>query len=115
MPLLGFLGHYLGSSGEVRRILIGWIFDEMRSRLGFIARELTAMPASTEPSSGGIPFTLPPQLALPDDEVARWRLHRDRTTAAIAVAQRLTSAAAPDPLNEYPPAYWRPTRHDLPP
>ena len=38
------------SSGEVRRILTGWIFAEMRSRLGFIARNLTSMPIGADPT-----------------------------------------------------------------
>jgi hypothetical protein len=103
--LLGFLVHYLGTSGAVRAILTGWIFAEMRSRLGFIARQLTLMPVSTDPSSGdraAIPFTLhQEELTLPDGEAARWRVHRDRTTKAIAIAQRLRAAGTPDPFDGF--------------
>ena len=100
--VLGFLYHYLFASGDVRRILTGWIFAEMRSRLGFIARELTAMPASTDPNSvAGTPFTLPHLLTLPDDEATWWGIHVARTTEAIAIAQRLRGADAPDPFDEF--------------
>lgn len=100
--LLGFLYHYLFTSGEVRRILTGWIFAEMRSRLGFIARELTAMPASADPNSiAGTPFTLPRLLTLPDEEPTRWCIHLARTADAIAIAQRLRGASTPDPFNEF--------------
>jgi Ferritin-like len=100
--LLGFLYHYLFASGDVRRILTGWIFAEMRSRLGFIARELTAMPASADPNScAGIPFTLPRLLTLPDDEATWWCVHVVRTAEAIAIAQRLRSADTPDPFDEF--------------
>jgi hypothetical protein len=102
--LLGFLYHYLFATGEVRQILTGWIFAEMRSRLGFIARELTSMPLFADPSSSdraAAPFKLPEQLTLPDDERARWRVHRERTTTAIAIATQLHSAGALDPLDGY--------------
>lgn len=100
--LLGFLYHYLFTSGDVRRIVTGWIFAEMRSRLGFIARELTAMPASADPNSrAGIPFTLPRLLTLPDDEATWWCIHLARTTEAIAIAQRLRGAGTPDPFDEF--------------
>jgi hypothetical protein len=102
--LLGFLGHYMGTSGDVRRILTGWIFAEMRSRLGFIARELTSMPADNDPSStdcAAAPFTLPRLLTLPDDEGTRWCVHLVRTTEAIAIVQRLLRADTPDSLDEF--------------
>jgi hypothetical protein len=103
--LLGFLGHYLGTSTDVRRILTGWIFAEMRSRLGFIARQLTSVPLGIDPAAearAAVPFTLhPEELKLPDGESARWRVHRDRTAQAIAIAQRLRDVDTPDPFDGF--------------
>lgn len=102
--LLGFISHYLVAPAQIRRLLAGWIVAEMRSRLGFIARELTSMPASAQPGSedrGAIPFTLPAQLTLPDDEAARWHVHRDRTTGAITIAQQLQDGETDDSRREF--------------
>ena len=102
--LLGFIGHYLVAAGERRQTLTRWIFAEMRSALRFIARELTEMPANEEPNSterGAAPFTLRPPLALPDDEAARWRVHKDRTADAIAVIEALRGADTPDPHDAF--------------
>jgi hypothetical protein len=41
--LLGFVEHYLLTSGDDRKLLTAWIFAEMRSRVGFLARKLTTM------------------------------------------------------------------------
>ncbi len=76
----------------------------MRSALRFSARQLTEMPANDEPGSaerGAAPFTLRPPLALPDDEAARWRIHRDRTADAIAVIEALRGADTPDPHDAF--------------
>jgi hypothetical protein len=102
--LLGFIDHYLHATAHVRRVLVGWIFAEMRSRLGFIARELTAMPLSDDPASTEVAaclFTLPPQLTLPGDESARWRVHLDRTTTAIGIAQQLRDGPQDDRLGSF--------------
>ncbi|MEA2195020.1 MAG: hypothetical protein QOG42_1454 [Solirubrobacteraceae bacterium] len=86
--LLGFVEHYLLATVEDRQVFIGWIFAEMRSRLGFIARELTAMPRGPD-GIAAVPFTLPAQLHLPGDEAARWSLHAERTQAAIAKVEEM--------------------------
>ena len=70
--LLGFVEHYLLTAGDVRRILTGWIFAEMRSRVAFIARNLTTMPRVGGDDAIGpvavVPFGLPSVLRLPADE-----------------------------------------------
>ena len=70
--LLGFVEHYLLTAGDVRRILTGWIFAEMRSRVAFIARKLTTMPRVGGDDAIGpvavVPFGLPSVLRLPADE-----------------------------------------------
>ncbi|MDQ3851061.1 MAG: ferritin-like protein [Actinomycetota bacterium] len=110
--LLGFLEHYLVTPDDDRSVLVGWIFAEMRSRLGYIARELTRMPrtdagggeeAATAVPGGvaAIAFTLPAQLHLPADEPARWDLHRERTEAAIAKVQEMQAADAKDGQDPY--------------
>ena len=53
--LLGFVEHYLLVAGGDRRILMAWIFAEMRSRLGPIARRLTTLPRGE--GVGAAPFT----------------------------------------------------------
>jgi hypothetical protein len=90
--LLGFVEHYLLSSGDSRKLLTGWIFAEMRSRLGYIARALTAMPLGTEGAAAAVPFTLPAQLTLPATEPERWALHAERTQAAIAKVEEMQAA-----------------------
>jgi Ferritin-like len=102
--LLGYLSHYLSSSGDVRSLLTGWIVAEMRSRLGPLARELTSMPVNSDSGSkeyAAACFTLPNPIALPNDEVARWRLHQQRTADAIDITQRLLSAEPEGPLNHF--------------
>jgi hypothetical protein len=37
-----------------------------------------------------------------EGESARWRVHRDRTTKAIAIAQRLRDVDTPDPFDGFP-------------
>jgi hypothetical protein len=102
--VLGFIYHYLFSSDQVRQLLMAWIFAEMRSRLGFVARKLTEMPFAAEPDStdkAAAPFTLPNQVALPDDEPGRWRVHRDRTADAIAITEHLYDDETSDELREF--------------
>jgi hypothetical protein len=87
--LLGLVEHYLLTSGDDRKLLTAWIFAEMRSRVGFLARKLTTM--STEVGSGvaSIPFTLPVPLHLPEAETARWTVHKQRVEAAITKIQEI--------------------------
>lgn len=101
--LLGFLEHYLLTSSEDRSTLIGWCFAEMRSRIGLIARELTTMPlrGARDSSAAAIAFTLPAGLHLPEEEAARWSIHQERTTAAIAKVEEMRGADAADERNPY--------------
>jgi hypothetical protein len=100
--LLGFVEHYLRTSAPgARQLLVGWIFAEMRSRVGFIARELTSMPTGRGDEVGAVPFTLPSQLRLPDDEPARWSVHRDRTQASIAKVEEMLAAGADEAAKPY--------------
>ena len=101
--LLGFVEHYLLSSGDDRSFLTGWIFAEMRSRIGFMARRLTAMPRGTGGASAvaAVPFTLPSALHLPGVEAARWGVHRERTEAAIAKVEEMQAADAADGADSY--------------
>lgn len=102
--LLGFLEHYLLGDVDERDVLTGWIFAEMRARIGYIARELTAMPRVDGPDAAGvaaIPFTLPADLHLPSDQSARWELHRRRTEAAIAKVEEMRAADAADVASTY--------------
>jgi hypothetical protein len=101
--LLGFLGHYLTSDGELRDSFKDWAFEEM-GRLRSLAGELTAMPLGDEPPAqacAGLPFTLPAQPNLPGNEAARWRVHRDGTTNAITVAERLREGETIDRLKRF--------------
>ena len=94
--LLGFLEHHLLASGEDRALLAGWVFAEMRSRLGFLARRLTTMPLDDRGAAvaaAAAPFTLPTRLHLPGAETARWELHGARTEAAVAIAEELRAGA----------------------
>ena len=102
--LLGFLEHYLLMATDRRSVLIGWIFAEMRSNLGYIARQLTSMPRAGA-QAGAAPvaataFTLPAELHLPADEPARWELHRRRTEQSVAKVQEM-QAAGEDAGNMY--------------
>jgi Ferritin-like len=102
--LLGLLEHYLLGDVEERGVLSGWIFAEMRARLGFIARELTAMPRVEGRDAAGaaaIPFTLPADLHLPSDESGRWAVHHRRTEAAIAKVEEMLAADAGDGASAY--------------
>jgi hypothetical protein len=102
--LLGLLEHYLLASGDDRRLLVAWVVAEMRSRIAFIARELTAMPLGGGAGAGAvaaIPFTLPAELHLPADEPARWGVHRARTEAAIAKVEEMQAADTADGGNSF--------------
>jgi hypothetical protein len=98
--LLGFVEHYLLTSGGDRRLLTGWIFAEMRSRVGFMARQLTAMPSGGT-GTAGIPFSLPSALHLPGAESARWAIHKERTDTAIAKVEGMQSADSVDQADSY--------------
>jgi hypothetical protein len=89
---LGFLEHHLLAAGEDRAILAAWVFAEMRSRLGFLARRLTSMPLDGSGAVAAAPFTLPSRIHLPGAESARWALHRARTDAAVAIVDELRAA-----------------------
>lgn len=100
--LLGFVEHYLLAPAAHRDLLTAWIFSEMRSRVGAIARELTKMPrGGGETAVAAIPFTLPALIQLPADEAARWALHRERTNAALAKLEAMREAgdAGTDPVD----------------
>jgi hypothetical protein len=102
--LLGFLEHYLLGAVDERRVLTGWIFAEMRSRIGHIARELTKMPRAEGPGGAGvaaIPFTLPDDLHLSSEPSARWALHRRRTEAAIAKVEEMRMADPTDGADQF--------------
>ena len=99
--LLGLAEHYLLTSGDDRKLLTAWIFAEMRSRLGYIARQLTTMPTGVGDGVASIPFTLPAPLHLPGAETARWALHKQRTEAAIAKVQEMQAASSNDQADAY--------------
>jgi len=99
--LLGFIEHYLQTSGGDRSILTGWIFAEMRSRVGFIARKLTTMPRGDAGGVAAAPFALPDLLHLPGAETARWGVHKQRTEAAITKVEELQAAEAVDEAAPY--------------
>jgi len=99
--LLGLIEHYLLTSGDDRKLLTAWIFSEMRSRVGYIARQLTTMPTGTGDGVASIPFALPAPLHLPGAETARWALHKQRTEASIAKVQEMRAASPPDPDDAY--------------
>jgi hypothetical protein len=98
--LLGFLEHYLLTTGDDRQLLTGWIFSEMRSRLGYIARLLTKMPRG-DGGVAAVPFTLPEGLHLPAKETERWALHKQRTEFAIATIGELQAVGGADASDEF--------------
>lgn len=101
--LLGFFEHYLLTEGHIRRILTAWIFAEMRSCLGFMARELTTMPRGAPGASvraAAAPFTLPSVLHVADD-AAGWMLHGERTEAAIAKVEQMQAEDGGDASDPY--------------
>lgn len=91
--LLGLVEHYLMSTGDERDLLTAWIFAEMRTRLGYLARTLTTLPTG-EPGGGvaGMPFTLPTPIHLPGLESARWRLHAQRVQAVVSKVEEIQNA-----------------------
>lgn len=99
--LLGFVEHYLLTSGDDRKLLTAWIFAEMRSRVRYLARKLTTMPTGEDDSVASIPFTLPVPLHLPGAETARWMVHQQRIQAAITKVQELQAADAVDQADPY--------------
>lgn len=94
--LLGLVEHYLLSTGDDRKLLTGWIFAEMRTRVGFLARKLTAMPTGEGDEVASIPFTLPVPLHLPGAETARWTVHKRRIEAAMAKVQEIQATPTDD-------------------
>ena len=99
--LLGFVEHYLLTSGDDRKLLTAWIFAEMRSRVGYLARKLTTMPTGDGDGVASIPFTLPVLLHLPGAETARWTVHKRRTEEAIAKIEEIQAADATDHVDPY--------------
>lgn len=101
--LLGFVEHYLLTTGGERAVLMGWIVAEMRSRLGPMARQLATMPrGGSEPSSvAAVPFTLPAALHLPDGDTERWALHEERTRAAIAKLEEMRQGDSADGADRF--------------
>jgi hypothetical protein len=98
--LLGFLEHYLRVTDQDRFVLVGWIFAEMRSRVAFIARQLTTMPSGAGDGRASVPFTLPAVIHLPADLRDAWIIHRDRTREALATVAQLRADPV-DQANEF--------------
>jgi hypothetical protein len=94
--LLGFAEDHLLSTGAPRALLTGWMFAEMRSRLAFIARQLTTMPRDGAGEVAAVPFGLPDELHLPADDAARRAVHAARTRAAIAKVEEMRAADSRD-------------------
>jgi hypothetical protein len=99
--LLGFVEHYLLTTGDDRKLLTAWIFAEMRTRVGFLARKLTTMPTDVGDGVASIPFTLPVPLHLPGAETARWTVHKRRIEAAVAKVQEIQQADSTDQADPY--------------
>jgi hypothetical protein len=101
--LIGLVEHYLASTGHERDLLTAWIFAEMRTRLGYLARKLTTLPAGT-PDGGvaGMPFTLPTPIHLPGLESARWQLHARRVRAVVSKVEEIQGAGGPTAEAEKP-------------
>jgi hypothetical protein len=99
--LLGLTEHYLLTSGDDRKLLTAWIFAEMRSRVAYIARQLTTMPTGVGDGVASIPFTLPAPLHLPGAETARWALHKQHIEASIAKVQEMQAASSSDQADPY--------------
>jgi hypothetical protein len=91
--LIGLVEHYLLTTGDDRDLLTGWIFAEMRTRLGYLARKLTTLPTGA-PDGGvaGVPFTLPTPIHLPGQESARWQLHARRVQAVVGKVEEIQAA-----------------------
>lgn len=90
--LLGLVQHYLLASGDDRKLLTAWIFAEMRSRVGFLARKLTTMSTGVGDGVASIPFTLPVPIHLPGAETARWTVHEQRIETAVTKVQEIQPA-----------------------
>jgi Ferritin-like len=94
--LVGLVEHYLVSTGDERDLLTAWIFAEMRTRLGYLARKLTTLPTgASDGGVAGMPFTLPTPIHLPGLESARWALHAQRVQAVVAKAEEIQTAGGP--------------------
>ena len=81
------------STGDERDVLTAWIFAEMRTQLGYLARKLTTLPTGA-PDGGvaGMPFTLPTPIHLPGLESTRWRLHAQRIQAVVSKIGEIQTA-----------------------
>ena len=73
----------------------------MRSRVAYIARQLTTMPTGVGDSVASIPLTLPAPLHLPGAETARWALGKQRIEASIAKVQEMQAASSSDQADPY--------------
>ncbi len=85
---------------EQHDLLVSWVFDEMRRFLRPISNVLTRLPRRTpnifesgRSAVAGAPFELPYSLSLPDQEVDRWRMHRDLIQISEYLITRLERAA----------------------
>ncbi|MFM9965430.1 MAG: ferritin-like domain-containing protein [Planctomycetaceae bacterium] len=73
-----------------------WIFREMLQFLRPISNVLTRLPRQSpnifeagRAATAGAPFELPYSLNLPDQEVDRWRMHRDVVESSMLVGDQL--------------------------
>jgi hypothetical protein len=94
--LLGFLQQtYLAPPG-LRRMIIGWCFNEMRLLQTF-STVLTGLPRPTgQPGVAALPFSLPEPLHLPAQAAAQWQVHLDRLTAARDLTLRMLASHSQD-------------------
>jgi hypothetical protein len=112
--LLGLVEHYLVSAGDDRDLLTAWIFAEMRTRLGFLARKLTTLPTGTgDGGVAGMPFTLPAPIHLPGLESARWQLHAQRVEAVVSKIEEIRSVGGADAGDAYLDAWQAADRSRL--
>jgi hypothetical protein len=99
--LLGLVEHCLVATVEDRRLLTAWVFSEMRSRLGYLARRVTTLPTGAPDGQvAGMPFSLPKLIHLPGTEPERWQVHEQRVRAAT---QKVTQMQAADPRDAADP------------
>jgi hypothetical protein len=93
--LLGFLEQcYLVAPG-LRRLLIGWCFNEMRM-LQSLSDILTGLPrVAGKTGVAALTFSLPAELHLPAQPSAQWQVHIGRLNESLALVQHmLTSRSA---------------------
>ena len=97
--LLSLAEHYLLTSGDDRKLLTAWIFAEMRSRVAYIARQLTTMPTGVGDSVASIPLTLPAPLHPPGAETARWEAAHRGIHREVQEMQAASSSDQADPTS----------------